>query len=99
CHSARLALAVWKAQPARFAEYDRFLHDSELPPSISSARAAAERVVGMSKLGSALSDRSLDVIIARGVEMYRIVQTGPLPMLALPSAVLWGRVPAVKDLE
>jgi uncharacterized membrane protein len=99
CHYARYALAVWMAAPGQFAEFDHWMHEGKTVPSVMAARARAAQLVGAGAFSRALADSMLPPMLNRGIELWKSVGMKRLPNVALPGAVLFGRVPGVKDLE
>jgi uncharacterized membrane protein len=82
CTLARLALAVWSADPARFAAFDAWLYEPETPRIAAAARAEAERLIGAAALDAALpgtADR-----IARNTAAFGRSGTDRLPILLSP---------------
>lgn len=79
CELARLALAVWAVDPAKFAAFDAWLFEPETPRTAAAARAEAERLVGAAALDAALpgtADR-----IARNTAAFGKSGTDRLPIL------------------
>ncbi len=98
CFYTRLALAMWKLDPARFAELDAWLFGPQMPAGVAAARGFAERLVGRAELEAAMAHEGMGRRIGEGVEMLAAVGGGKLPKVLLPEAVVWGRVPGVKEL-
>lgn len=86
CDLARLALAVWRADPARFAEFDQWLFAPELPRAAAEAHAEAERLIGADRLEAALADPWIADRIQANVTAYRDSDARVLPILLSPGA-------------
>lgn len=85
CELARIALAVWVADPAKFAEMDRWLFAPARPPAAEAARQHAASLAGAEALERALADPRVDRRIAGNVAMYKAAGAGRLPKLLLPT--------------
>ncbi|MBX3444040.1 MAG: hypothetical protein KF774_16650 [Planctomyces sp.] len=86
CELARLALAVWRADRARFDEFDVWLFEPELPRKAAEARREAARLVGEAALEAALVDPWIEERIAADVGAYRDSGVRVLPVLLSPGA-------------
>ena len=84
CDLARLALAVWRADPAAFPDYDAWLYETEMPRSADEARAQAESIVGKDALDEALTDEWIDKRIADDVDAYIESPAQTIPILLIP---------------
>ena len=56
CEYAKLSLAVWRAKPAAFHQFDEWLMAPADPVPVAQARDYAVQLVGLMKLDSALND-------------------------------------------
>lgn len=100
CELARLALAVWRADRARFPEFDRWLFDSERPRARDAARREASRLIGAAALESALRDPWVEERLAADVEAYIASDVKQLPVLLAPGrSALVGRAQDAAALE
>jgi uncharacterized membrane protein len=88
CTYARLALAVYKADAARFAEYHAWLMTGDLPPAPAEARERAEILVGKEALAAALASPEVDQWIRDGLGIYSYLKADSLPKLIAGSAVI-----------
>ena len=104
CKLARLALAVHRAAPEKFAEFDAWLFEPEMPRSAEDARAEAERLVSAERLESALADPSVAERIAADTAAFgRLQETNPdaaaLPIIMSPGfSTLVGRHESADEL-
>ncbi|MEW6307003.1 MAG: vitamin K epoxide reductase family protein [Verrucomicrobiota bacterium] len=71
CELARLGLAVWRAAPEKYPEFDRWMFNSPKPPPLEEARTYAGQLAGAEALAKALADGTIDKQIARNVAIYR----------------------------
>ena len=98
CEYARLALAVWLARPAAFADFDRWLFTPQQPASVEQARQEAGRLAGEGELAAALANPRLAQRHAQSLQVFVQAGAQQLPRVVLPDAVLWGRVPGAGEL-
>jgi len=84
CELARLALAVWRADPKSFAPYDRWLFEPELPRGPQEARRRAEELVGVAALNQAIADPWIDRQIEQNVGAYHNSQAERVPVILSP---------------
>jgi hypothetical protein len=93
CHLAKLALAVWRADPGKFEAFDAWLFAPVHPPSTAEARAKAVQLVGAAALARELEDWTLGDRLAVGVKLYGLADQGAIPkVLVPPSGMIRGRV-------
>ncbi len=93
CELAELALAVWKADAADKAQFQKF-HEWVLegpnPPALAAAKARAEQAVGADKLQA--EKATAQKFIRSNVDIYRKMNAGPIPKLIFPTTVLTGEL-------
>ncbi len=104
CEYARLALAVWRAAPGKFAAYDDWLNTGEAPPPVAAAQARAAELVAPRTVAEVLSDGWADAFIRQNVQLNELLrqrarQRGVLvgdgvPTLVLPDGTLMAGRPA-----
>jgi hypothetical protein len=93
CELAKLALAVWGADAARFEAFDAWLFAPDHPPTAVQARAKAVELVGEAALNRELGDWRLGDRLAIGVKLYHLAGQGAIPkVLVPPSGMIRGRV-------
>ena len=98
CEYARLALAVWIARPAAFAEYHNWLMDPLEPPPLADARKRAAELLGPQGLEAALADGRVDQRLSDNTTIYHLVGQGAIPKLFVNGAVLVGSPPSTDKL-
>jgi uncharacterized membrane protein len=99
CELARLALAVWRAAPDKFAEYDTWLFTPEEPRSREEARAEAERLVGRELLDTAMMDGWIEARIQADVEAYIAAGLEHIPVFLSPGrSGIVGRTSTAEEL-
>lgn len=84
CDLARVALAVWRSNPAAYEEFDRWLFEPERPRSLDEARRRAESVVEPAALQTAFADPWVDARIAADVAAYADSGAQTIPVLLSP---------------
>jgi uncharacterized membrane protein/protein-disulfide isomerase len=84
CELARLALAVWRADRSKFAEFDAWLFEPEQPRTAADATQQAEQLVGASRLKAAIQDPWIEQRIASDVEAYIASEANQIPVLLSP---------------
>lgn len=100
CELASLALAVWIADANRFADFDRWLFETEEPRTPIAAREEAERLVGGDRLSAALADPAIETMIRRNIDAFVAVGAKRLPViLRADGPSLEGAVESVEELE
>lgn len=96
CKYAKLSLAVWRAEPGRFREFDEWLFGPETVPPLDLVRARAEALVGREKLEQALLspwvERQLQMNIALYEANGRLIRDARLPQLVIGQVVVHGAV-------
>ena len=102
CHYARLGLAVWRARPELFAEFDDWLFAPPSPPPITEARSRAEQLVGREQLEKTLSEgwveQQLKMDIAIYEANYKQMQSGRMPQLIIENHIVLGPVARIEDI-
>ena len=100
CAYARLGLAIWRAKPDAYPSYDHFMFQSEFPPSLESARAVADQLVGSQTIQNALVDSDLDRVLRTGIGIFYspAMERKVLPILITPEKATYG-IPAQPDLN
>jgi hypothetical protein len=92
CDLARLALAVWRAEPSRFGDMDAWLFAPPAPPSVADARRHAVTLVGEDPLRRAEADPWVGEAVRRAVAIHNAHGGDRLPKLLLPSTLIVGGV-------
>ncbi len=100
CDLARLALAVWRIDRARFVEFDRWLFAHETARGADDARAEAERLVGAQALAAALRDPWIDARIRAHADAFAGSGVDAIPVLLAPGhGGVSGRVNSAAELR
>jgi hypothetical protein len=94
CAHAKLGLALFRASPAAFTEYDDFMFASEEPPAFEQAQAKAETLAGKAELLKASRDPWVAEQLAMNIEIYRansqIDGNTSLPQLVIGQVIVRG---------
>lgn len=72
CEYAKLALALWRAAPEKFAEFHEFMMNGQLPP-LADAKAKATALAGADALAAAESDPWIAERLKQTLEQYKIL--------------------------
>lgn len=84
CELARLALAVWRASPSEFAQFDAWLYETDSPRPAGEARAHAESLIEKTELDAALNDAWVGSRIDADIEAYQASGADQIPVLVSP---------------
>lgn len=98
CDLARLSLAVFYAAPARWADYDRWLFETERPRSAEQARAQAATLLG-NALAAALQDARVERMLQRNVAAFGAIPAADPAARRLPVTWSPGRPALVGPVE
>lgn len=98
CEIARLALAVWRVQPALFPELHEWLFAEATARPAAEVRQWVERRLGAERLRFALNDAWINQRIHHGVHMYDICQHGAIPKLVTKRRVFSGEFATANQL-
>jgi uncharacterized membrane protein/protein-disulfide isomerase len=103
CEYAKLALAVFLAEPEKFEAYSNWLFFPERPPELSAAREQAARLVGQEKLNAALNDPRIVQQIKQDVDIFtmtsRLARRSTLPQLIFARGASVGGVDDERQLN
>jgi uncharacterized membrane protein len=103
CEYAALGLAVFRAKPAAFGEFDDWLFGPVDPPSIKQARANAMELVGIQALSRALRDPWIGERLANNVALYEANAHASggdtrLPQIVMGDTLIQGTISTTDDL-
>ena len=102
CEYVRLGLAVWRAKPAAFRQFDDWMFSSDQPAAVEQAKEYATQLVGADKLQAALADSWLPQQLAIDCRLHSTnwtVSGSPaLPQVILGDAVSSGPLNSVQHL-
>lgn len=102
CDYARLSLAVWRARPAAFVEFDEWLFAPASVPSLEEARQKAETLAGKEALDRALHSAWVSKQLKTDINLYtassRAARDARLPQLIIGNVTMRGSVDTLDDL-
>lgn len=84
CELARIALAVFLADPDKYSDFDRWLFDPLAPRTADQARAEARRRIGDGAFEQIFHDPRIEQMIARNVRAYGLSGADRVPVLLVP---------------
>lgn len=99
CELTRLALAVWCAKPAAFAQMDRWLFAEDRVREAAEARAYAAKLVGPQALNQGLAGPRGQQVIAAGCELFACMGSGVIPKVLIGRTLVVGELSDVRDLS
>jgi uncharacterized membrane protein/protein-disulfide isomerase len=85
CDLARAALAVWRAAPDQFPDFDEWLFEPDLPRSAAETLAEARRILG-DRTDAAMTDPWIADRIRADVDAYQKSGVKVLPLVLSPGA-------------
>ena len=88
CTYARLALAVYRADPAHFAEFHEWMLTGDFAPEPAKARKRAEELVGAEALARTLAEPEVEQWIQDGIGIYRYLKAESLPKVIAGNSVI-----------
>jgi uncharacterized membrane protein/protein-disulfide isomerase len=96
CDLAKIAVAVWRADPVKFREFHEWVFSSHATPT--TARTKAEQMVGAEKFRREYASKTPSEYIRRHVELYKKVGRGSVPKLMFPRSTINGEVNSTATL-
>jgi uncharacterized membrane protein len=103
CEYVRLALAVWRARPEAYPQFDNWLFTGTQVPLLNEARAQAAKLVGADKLDAALADAWVSQQIRTDCRIHRAnwlaVDSSAMPQIVMGNAVSSGPINSVEHLQ
>ena len=103
CEYAALGLAVFRAKPAAFGEFDDWLFGPVVPPSIKQARVKAMDLVGAEALSRALRDPWIGERLVNDIALYEANAHASggdtrLPQIVIGDTLIQGSIGTADDL-
>ena len=102
CARAKLGLAVWKAKPDAYVEFDTWMFGAAEPRPLDGARKKAIELVGEEALDAALADPWIQQRIENNIGLHEIVSAMSrrpvIPQLLVGGLIIAGRPSSSKDL-
>ncbi|HVR36112.1 MAG TPA: vitamin K epoxide reductase family protein [Methylomirabilota bacterium] len=102
CRYAKLSLAVWRARPELWADFDDWLFQSNPPPPVEQATRHAAGLVGEEALNAALNDPWVEQQIQTDIQLYeansRSSGGSQMPQLIAGNAISRGPLPHLRSL-
>lgn len=92
CELARIALAVWRADPSAFEPMDRWLFAGNAPRSPEEAIERASQLVGKEAIERALTDERINQMLGWNIELYSGLEGDSLPKMLMGDTYFTGTV-------
>lgn len=96
CEMAKIAIAVWRLDPAKFQAFHDWMFQGQR--TVSTARTFAETLVDKDRLKSELNSDVPSQYISRHVSLYQRVGSGQVPKLIFPKTTMQGEVNSTATL-
>ncbi len=91
CALAQTALAVWRADRSKFAEFHAWMLQGTTAPYARDAQARARELVGAAAFEAALADPWVAQQIQRNIKAYEVAGGGVIPKLLVRGVLIAGR--------
>lgn len=102
CAIAKLGLAVWNTDPAKFHTWEERLWALKGPASVEQVRAWCVELIGAEKLEAALADARITRQLALAIDVYeansRQAGRGSLPQMIFPAHSIVGAIRSPQEL-
>jgi protein-disulfide isomerase len=98
CEIAKIAVAVWRVNRAKFAEFHSWLFDPSYRPSAADALQRAGQLVGEKAIRDELNKPTAGSYVTRHVELYERVGSGSLPKILFSTSTVSGSVESANTL-
>lgn len=92
CEISRIAIALWRVDARRFAEFHEWLLTVNPIPTEASARLQATKLVDPAALEKELAQPHAARYISKHVDIYRKMGAGPVPKLVFAGTTLTGEM-------
>ncbi|MGC8743472.1 MAG: vitamin K epoxide reductase family protein [Verrucomicrobiia bacterium] len=96
CEYAKIGLAVWRANRAAHAEYEKYLFEGAEPPPYEKAKAFAENLVGSANLAKAMSDIWITNMIKLTTSIFATnalyLGQGQMPQVIIGTNLISGQI-------
>ncbi len=98
CEIAKIAVAVWRVNRKKFAEFHSWLFDPSSRPTAADALQHAAQLVGEKAIRDELNKPTAASYVTRHVELYERVGSGSLPKILFSSTSVSGSVESASTL-
>jgi uncharacterized membrane protein/protein-disulfide isomerase len=104
CQYARLALAVWRADPSKMERFTDWVFEPDEPPVLESVTGYAGEIVGEEALGRAMNDPWVEKQLAQDIAIYEATYkrfgNGAMPQLIIGDNIVFGELEnGMQDFE
>ncbi len=98
CELSRLAIAVWRLDSEKFAEFHCWMFEGTTAPVYSNALAKAQELVGSERLTNELAKTVCSQYVDRNVELYKRVGGGAIPKMIFERTTIVGQFTSGESL-
>ena len=104
CQYARLALAVWRADPSKMERFNEWVFEPDEPPGLESVLGYTQEIVGAEALGRAMNDPWVEKQLAQDIAIYEATfkrfGNGAMPQLIVGDNIVFGELEnGMQDLD
>ena len=104
CQYARIALAVWRADPSKMERFNDWVFEPDEPPGLESVLGYTQEIVGAEALGRAMNDPWVEKQLAQDIAIYEATfkrfGNGAMPQLIVGDNIVFGELEnGMQDLE
>ena len=92
CEIAKLAVAIWRVDPAKFTEFHNWMFIGDVPPNYAAARRYAEQLVDAQELAKQYNSAIVSAYIQKHVQIYQMTGKGEVPKLMFPTTTVMGEL-------
>lgn len=90
CELAKLAVAVWRVDRAKFSDFHNWMFTGNDSPNYATARHYAEQLVDKEKLATEYNSKIVAAFIQKHVQIYEMINKGDVPKLMFPTTSIVG---------
>ena len=90
CEIAKLAIAVWRVDPSKFADFHNWMFIGDSSPTYAMAKKYAEQLVDKGQLAKEFASPLVAAYIQKHVKIYEMTGNGNVPKLMFPKTSVIG---------
>jgi protein-disulfide isomerase len=98
CQIARIAIAVWLADPEQFHQFHDWIMNGASAPSADEVREEAAKRVGSEQLQAQLDKQTADQYLAKNIELYQRAGAGTVPKILVGPTSIVGEINSADKL-
>lgn len=98
CELSRLAIAVWRLESEKFADFHQWMFEGDIAPTYANALLKAQEMVGAEALNQELAKSVCKQYVSRNVELYKRAGGGVIPKMIFPKSTIVGKFTSGESL-